>query len=240
MLDKNQPVLTVVVDAARSDFSVESDVYVYEAPVRLWHWVNAAAILVLGVTGYFIGAGTPTMSGEATDNYLFGYVRFAHFSVGYVLTIGFLLRIYWMFMGSPHARQIFYVPFWRKNFWADLWHEMCWYAFVKAKPKKYVGHNPLAQLAMFSMFTLTIAFMIGTGFALYAQGAGNNSWQYKLFGWVFSIWPNSQDVHTWHHLGLWMIVTFVLVHIYSAIREDIMSRQGSISSMISGGREFRD
>ena len=26
-------------------------VYVYEAPVRLWHWVNALAIVVLALTG---------------------------------------------------------------------------------------------------------------------------------------------------------------------------------------------
>ncbi|PWB80064.1 MAG: Ni/Fe-hydrogenase, b-type cytochrome subunit, partial [Methylocystaceae bacterium] len=29
-------------------------VYVYEAPVRLWHWVNALAIVVLALTGYLI------------------------------------------------------------------------------------------------------------------------------------------------------------------------------------------
>ena len=29
-------------------------VYVYEAPVRIWHWINALAITVLAVTGYFI------------------------------------------------------------------------------------------------------------------------------------------------------------------------------------------
>ena len=31
-------------------------VYVYEAPVRLWHWVNALAIVVLATTGYFIAS----------------------------------------------------------------------------------------------------------------------------------------------------------------------------------------
>ena len=30
----------------------EEAVYVYEAPIRLWHWINALAILVLAVTGY--------------------------------------------------------------------------------------------------------------------------------------------------------------------------------------------
>ena len=35
-------------------------VYVYEAPVRIWHWINAAAITVLALTGYFIGSPLPT------------------------------------------------------------------------------------------------------------------------------------------------------------------------------------
>ena len=80
----------------------------------------------------------------------------------------------------------------------------------------------------------------GTNFALYSEGAGRDSWQYKLFGWVFAIWPNSQDVHTWHHLGMWGIVVFVIIHVYAAVREDIMSRQSLISSMVSGERLFRD
>ncbi|WP_027583450.1 Ni/Fe-hydrogenase, b-type cytochrome subunit [Bradyrhizobium sp. Ai1a-2] len=243
MQDKSRHLLTpaVAADAARADRTVKRDVvYVYEAPVRLWHWINAAVILVLGLTGYFVASVPPTMTGEASDNFLFGYMRFAHFSAGYVLTVGFLLRIYWAFMGNTHARQIFYVPLWRKSFWAEVLNQIRWYAFLEVKPKNHAGHNPLARLAMFFMFTPTISFMIVTGFALYAQGAGNDSWQYKLFGWVFSIWPNSQDVHTWHHLGLWVIATFALVHIYAAIREDIMSRQSIVSSMISGEREFRD
>ncbi len=39
---------------------------------------------------------------------------------------------------------------------------------------------------------------------------------------------------------MWVILTFVMVHIYVAVREDIMSRQSIISSMISGERLFKD
>ncbi len=90
------------------------------------------------------------------------------------------------------------------------------------------------------MFTLPLFFMVTTGFALYSEGAGRDSLEYALFGWVFSIWPNSQDIHTFHHLGMWVILVFVMVHIYVAVREDIMSRQSIISSMISGERLFKD
>ena len=229
-----------IADAHGERVITHSTVYVYQAPVRLWHWINAASIVVLVVTGYLIASPLPSVPGEASSNFLMGNVRFAHFAAGQILAVGFLLRIYWAFVGNSHARQIFLVPFWRTSYWSEVLHEIRWYLFLNRKPKKYIGHNPLAQMAMFFMFTLTTIFMICTGFALYSEGAGRDSWQAKLFGWVFSIWPNSQDVHTFHHLGMWVIVIFVMVHIYAAVREDIVSRQSMISSMISGERMFKD
>ena len=38
-------------------------VYVYEAPVRLWHWISALCIVVLAITGYFIASPLPGVSG---------------------------------------------------------------------------------------------------------------------------------------------------------------------------------
>ena len=57
---------------------------------------------------------------------------------------------------------------------------------------------------------------------------------------MIPLFGQSQDVHTWHHLGLWMIGLFVLLHVYAAIREDIMSRQSLVSTMLSGWRLFKD
>ena len=108
-------------DVAPEDMATvsrQTSIYVYEAPVRIWHWVNAAAILVLCVTGYFIGRPPPSMQiGEAVEQFVFGYIRFAHFAAGMVLTVGFLGRAYWAIVGNHHARQLFYVPVWRGHFW---------------------------------------------------------------------------------------------------------------------------
>ena len=229
-----------VVDLHGEPVAERPTIYVYEAPVRIWHWTNAFAILVLAVTGYLIGSPLPAIGGEASDHFMMGYIRFAHFAAGYILAVGFLLRIYWGIVGNSHARQIFYLPVWNSKWRKGVVQELRWYLFLEKEPKKYVGHNPLAQVAMFFMFTLFTVFMIFTGFALYSEGAGIDSWQAKLAGWVFTLFPNSQDVHTLHHLGMWVIVIFAMIHIYAAIREDIMSRQTMISTMISGERQFRD
>src|SRR5690348_304834 len=203
----------------------QTAIYVYEAPVRLWHWVNALAITVLAITGYLIATPLPTLPGEASANFLMGYIRFAHFTAGYVLAIGLAGRVYWALVGNRHARQLFYVPVWSGRYWRELLVEAKWYAFLVAYPKKYVGHNPLAQLAMFTLFLSGVVFMICTGFALYAEGEGRGGWTERVFGWVQELAVNSQNLHTLHHLGLWFIVIFVVLHVYAAIREDIMSRQ---------------
>nr|WP_245391524.1 cytochrome b/b6 domain-containing protein [Thioflexithrix psekupsensis] len=93
---------------SKQKFEKVQAVYVYEAPLRLWHWVNALAIVVLAVTGYLIAHPLPSVPGEASEQFLMGYIRFAHFAAGYIFAIGFLGRIYWAIVGNSHARQLFY------------------------------------------------------------------------------------------------------------------------------------
>jgi Ni/Fe-hydrogenase 1 B-type cytochrome subunit len=90
------------------------------------------------------------------------------------------------------------------------------------------------------MFLVTVVFMIFSGFAMYGEGAQAGSWANTMFGWVIPLMGQSQDVHTWHHMGMWVIVIFAIAHIYAAIREDIMGRQSIVSTMISGFRTFKD
>ena len=214
-------------------------VYVFEAPVRIWHWVMAIAMVGLAVTGYFIGAPLPAVQGEASEHFMMGYIRFAHFACAYVFTIFFVLRVYWAFVGNKFAREMFLVPasLLKAEFWGGFIDQLLYYAFLKQSGRGYNGHNPMAAMAMFFMYTLGTVFMIFTGFALYGEGTGMNSWQYKLFSsWVIPLFGQSQDVHTWHHVGMWYLVLFSMVHMYMVVREDIFQKETVISTMINGWR----
>ncbi len=218
-----------------------TSVYVYEAPVRIWHWINALAILVLCITGYLIAFPLPSMqAGEAVHQFTFGYIRFAHFAAAMIMTIGFFGRIYWAFVGNHHAKQLFYIPVWNRHWWKEVFFELRWYAFMEKEPKKYVGHNPLAQMAMFFFMTCGLTFMIVSGMSLYAEGLGADHWLSTQTAPVMNLVGSSQTMHSLHHLGMWAILVFVIIHIYAAIREDIMSRQSMVSTMISGHRTFKD
>lgn len=215
-------------------------VYVYEAPLRFWHWLNALCIIALCVTGYLIGAPLPTVGGEASMHFGFGYIRMVHFIAGQILIVAFIYRIAWAFLGNHHAWQLFLPPVWSGKWWHEIGHELRWYLFLEKTPKKYIGHNPLAQIAMFLFFLLPLLNAIVTGGALYAEGEGIDSWWYGAFGWVFGVYGDSFSVHTIHRLTMWVLVSFAIIHIYVAVREDIMSRQSLVSTMISGWRYFKD
>jgi Ni/Fe-hydrogenase 1 B-type cytochrome subunit len=214
-------------------------VYVWHAATRFWHWTMAICMVILAVTGYLIGSPLPSVGGEAYEYFIFGWIRLLHFSAGYVFAAVFVLRVLYLFIGTKFEREIFLVPLYmfRPSWWKGLFRQAAYYLFLTNKAAPWQGHNPLAMAAMFFMYVLGTIFMIVTGFALYGEGTGMGTWQYAWFSsWVIPLLGNSQYVHTWHHLGMWYLLMFTVVHVYMVIREDIFSGETVISTMVNGWR----
>lgn len=110
-------------------------VHVWEAPVRLWHWLVALSVVVLAVTGYFIGSPSPSVPGEASEDFPMGCIRFARFPAGYVFAVSFVLRAYIAFGGNEYSRGLsalsarLFRPGWCKG----LIDPVQSYAFVQEK-----------------------------------------------------------------------------------------------------------
>jgi len=215
-------------------------IYVFEAPVRLWHWLHAFSFFTLAVTGYLIANPLPSVGGEASSHFIMGDIREIHFIAAYVFAIGFAVRIYWALVGNRYSREIFYVPFWRASWWADMFYDLRFYLFLTREQRKTAGHTALAQIAMLVLNTLVTFFMIFTGFALYGEGLGADSWAQQTFGWIIPLLGGEEATHNWHNMGMWVMLTFVIIHIYMAVRADIIGRQSSVSTIISGWRTYKD
>ncbi|MGD9258095.1 MAG: Ni/Fe-hydrogenase, b-type cytochrome subunit, partial [Gammaproteobacteria bacterium] len=114
------------------------------------------------------------------------------------------------------------------------------YLFLTRKSHKVMGHNPLAQVAMWFFNVLLTLFLIFTGFALYGEGLGLGSWADRWFGWVIPALGGSMETKMWHLLSMWLMLVFVVIHIYMAIRADIMDRESSVSTIFGGWRMFKD
>lgn len=203
--------------------------YVWEIPVRVCHWVSMLSIIILSVTGYFIGS-PHTVALESSEFYM-GWVRFIHFVVAYLFTVAFLARIYWMFAGNQYASWREFLPFLSERGYRNMVETFKYYTFVGKKAPHPVGHNALAGTAYLGVFTLYLV-MICTGFALYSEHAPQ-SLLHKLMGWMFALFSN-QGMRLTHHLVMWFLIAFAIHHVYSAWLMDIKERGGVISSIFGG------
>lgn len=212
-------------------------VYVFQFPIRLWHWTIFACIFIQFITGHFIGQPPQTLQGDATKLFYFGMLIKTHYIAGMILCVAMLYRIFFAFVGNPVSRQIFIPHIWEKAWWKGLLGDIKWYLFIDRKPDIHMGHNPLAQAAMF-LVVWGIIFMCLTGLGIY-QAKGYSDF-FKIFSfmedWVYATGGNLFDLVLWHRMGMIVIVVFVWIHIYMVIREDIMGRTTIVSTMISGVR----
>lgn len=209
-------------------------VYLWEWPIRAMHWIAVACILVLTVTGLYIGRPYFMTGGEASAHYLMGWVRFIHFSAAAVLVMTALVRFYWLFMGNKYERLGALFPV-RPRDWVNLVKMVKFYLMIEPeKAPRYLGHNPLQQQSYTAMY-LVAGTMVLTGFTLYGQATPGGV-IYSLTNWIGPLLGGMPVVRFVHHALTWAFLIFIPIHVYLAIRADHLERTGVISSIISGGR----
>jgi Ni/Fe-hydrogenase 1 B-type cytochrome subunit len=215
-----------------SEGSIFHRVYVWDRPVRTFHWVNAICIVVLIVTGFLIGTPmTPWHAEEAYQQYWFGTVRFAHFVAALVVLFAALARFYWAFVGNRYARWDNFVPVSRHR-----WKEIVEVLRVdvlqtKAHGIHSIGHNALAGLIYLISFAVFF-FQVATGFALYSSMSG--LWFPQLFAWVVPLMGGDAVVRHWHHVAMWFFIVFTMIHVYLVIYHDSVEGRGATSAMVGG------
>lgn len=207
-------------------------IYVWQLPVRIFHWINALCIAILCVTGYLIANPPVLLSGEeASNSFWFGTNRFIHFATAYIFLFALLMRLYWAFVGNKYAHWRNFLPYqWKfiQKIANVLKHDIL---LMKSKEEVSVGHNALAGFSYFIFFILTLV-MIFSGFGLYAK---SSSWFLpKLFSWVPSLFGGDYFLREIHHATMWLFVVFIIIHLYLVFFHDRIEGRGETSSMISG------
>jgi len=210
-------------------------VYVWELPVRIYHWLNALVIIALIVTGFLIGNPPALQSSkEAAQQFTMGYVKTIHFIAAYLFFFNFLFRIYWGFTGNKYSGWKNFIPT-NKKYWTEMWQVFKMdILMLKGKEHLSVGHNTMAGFIYFFTF---IAFLIQclTGFGLYASMS--DFWFARLFAWVPAITGGDIILRQIHHWAMWVFILFTVIHVYLVFYHDYVEGRGEISSM-GGGWKF--
>jgi Ni/Fe-hydrogenase 1 B-type cytochrome subunit len=211
-------------------------VYIWELPVRLAHWLLFFSIVTLAVTGYYIGHPFISAPGAASAHFVMGSMRSVHLYASVVFTLAALVRVYWAFAGNAYARWSELIPVSRRR-WQSFKQAFLFYTFLSRESVDYLGHNALAGLTYAGIFGVYFV-MMATGFALYTVYASPSS-PMQLFGFLIPLFGGLQVARLIHHIGMWVILVFVVAHVYFPVLYSIVERNGVFDSIFSGYK-FRE
>ena len=166
---------------------------------RFFHWVMAAAMLALLITGFFpiVGIQFPWLT--------------IHWVAGVVLTISILYHI-------VHAT--FFLDFW--SIWlmprdlAEAWQRMKRQMGQAAPQIRKHGKYPLDHKLYHLAVMLAGTVAIGTGIVMMVQ-IDTPLWPRNAYLFADPTWGL---IYVLHGLGAVLFVTLILTHIYFAVRPD--------------------
>jgi Ni/Fe-hydrogenase 1 B-type cytochrome subunit len=211
-------------------------VYVWELPVRIFHWINVLAVIVLATTGLII-SNPPAilLNMDASESYWFGTIRVIHFAAAYIFFFNMIFRIYWSFVGNKYANWRAFWPF-TKKMWHNILHVLKVDILLQKEKNpdirdESIGHNGVAAISYIALFVIALV-QVFTGFALYSDMSA--WWLPKLFKWVVPFLGGDFMVRTIHHVSTWVFILFTLIHVYLVFYHDWLEGKGEVSSMFGG------
>ena len=213
------------------DVGGQQRVYVWESPVRITHWLIFAAILVLSVTGFLIGRPVINPAGEARAHHVMATVKVIHFYAAIVFTTSILARLIWFFTGNSYSRWHQFLPVdsrRRKGIWGTL----RFYLFVDRQTPPFAGHNPVAGLTYTLVFGL-YALVTATGFAMYSVDAPVGS-PFRKLQWLIPLFGGLPWARWIHHVIMWLLLGFLVHHVYSALLMSHVEKTATMESIFSG------
>lgn len=215
-------------------------VYTRNFTNRLIHWIIFFAMIVLMVTGFYIGQPTGVYGyGEPYEEFSMAYIRLIHFYGAMTLTTTLIIWVYLAFMSNHHRYWKELVP--RKSTLNGAWEILkCYFTFEK--PPFYRYADPFDGM-LFLLLVILMALQAFTGFQLYIQALPADYWWAQFLhvftDWTVWIFGSLQNVRVAHHLMLWIGLAGIIVHIYLQVAKTILWRDGHIGQII-GGYKYRD
>jgi len=197
------------------------------------HWAMAICIVILIITGFYIGKPFTIGAGETWQKFSVAEVRFVHLLFGLILTSLLVWRVYLAFFSRFHAD-------WKDFFaWLDfknVYKQILFYTLVTSDLPEHTGLYGTLQSAAYGFLLIMVFAVVITGLILYGalHRAGLGGFISVAFHPLEGSLNGLAGIRFIHHLLTWGFVLFILIHTYLAFWYDIVFKQGTISSIISG------
>ncbi len=208
----------------------------FSAGLRWTHWLRALAIFALIVTGFYLAYVfiVPAASDEPVL-FLNAKFRMWHEIAGFLLIAVTIFKGYLFVIDrQSYKERIAFMDILSPKVW---FQQIKYYLFIGEHPELRGAYNPLQFVAYIGLYAMLILVSL-TGMILYVHSyhGGLGGMFYDYMRPIEAMMGGLAMVREIHHITMWGIMLFIPVHIYMAIFNSIMGREGSMDSIISGYR----
>ena len=217
--------------------------------MRIIHWLNAICMVVAVITGLYIGHPyyQSFIADPAVDKYVMAWNRWGHFIVAIIFDVTAVLIGYLYFFSrfeKPYKKLIPTV----KNI-VEFWEVFLNLITFNRRKKFDSSHSDSYNIVFFTIFHILLVFMLFSGLQLYVHGlaSGESSigawWPWMLHfttDWTLSVFGGNMGVRIAHHTSMYLILVWVMCHIYYQIWRTIFWKEGDIAIVIGGSKFVRE
>jgi len=213
--------------------------------MRIIHWVNAICMVVAVITGLYIGHPyyQTFIADPAVDKYVMAWNRWGHFIVAIIFDVTAVLIGYLYFFSRFEKPYKKLIPT-GKNI--KEFCEVFLNLITFNRRKKFdSSHSDSYNIVFFTIFHLLLVFMLFSGLQLYVHGlaSGESSigtwWPWMLHlvtDWTLDVFGGNMGVRIAHHTSMYLILVWVMCHIYYQIWRTIFWKEGDIAIVIGGSK----
>jgi len=227
--------------------------------MRINHWVVAICMVAAVITGLYIGhpyyqsfIADPTVS-----KYVMSWNRWVHFMSAIIFDVSSIVVAYLYFFSrfeKPYKKLIPTVSNIKEFF--NVLINLLTFNRIKKFDSSYADSF---NAVFFFIFHLLLLWMLLTGLQMYVHGleAGISSigawWPAILHlatDWTLPVsslivgstatGTNIMDVRIVHHISMWLIIIWVVFHIYYQVWRTIFWKEGDISIVVGGSKFVKD
>ncbi|MCD8213490.1 MAG: Ni/Fe-hydrogenase, b-type cytochrome subunit [Campylobacter sp.] len=208
--------------------------YEFSIGLRLTHWIRFAAISFLVLSGFYLSYVfiSPDISKEPVL-FMQAKWRAAHQIAGFVLIACFIFKFY-LFVFDKHSRKEWMsaVDFVNPKVWIA---QIKYYLFLGPHPHLKGVYNPL-QFASYLFFYIVLFVICLSGLILYAHvyHEGLGGLLYEPMRYFEELMGGLANVRTIHRISMWIIIIFVVVHVYMAVFNAVKGKNGAMDAVVSG------
>lgn len=222
--------------------------------LRIIHWVNVLGMIAAIITGLYIADPyyQTFIAETAVDKYVMAWNRWVHFMFAIVFDVTSIIIVYLTFFSRVDKAYKKIIP--NKANLVEFGEVVLNLITLNRRKEFSSEHNDSFNVTYFFIFHFLMIWMLLTGLQMYVHGLGSGEssigawWPWMLHivtdwtviaaGWMVGGGPTTSimDVRISHHITMWLLITWVVFHIYYQFWRTIFWKESDISIIVGGSK----